>query len=92
MGQDPRQRTIEDLIPAILVILARSTNDKFDSNIIAQELKTEREEIDRCFEEMKYLRLIDLFTYFGPRYSARITPLGLANLEENNNSMEKKND
>ena len=92
MVQDPRQRTVEDLIPEILALLARSRDEKFDSNIIAQELKTEREEIDRCFEEMKYLRLIELFSSFGPRYFAKITPLGLANLESQNNSMEGKNE
>ena len=92
MLQDSRQRSIEDLIPEVLTILARSLDEKIDSKIVAQELKTETEEINSCFEEMKYLRLIELFTSFGPRYFARITPLGLANLESKNNSVEKKNE
>lgn len=92
MLQDSRQRSIKDLVPQVLTILARSQDEKLDSKIVAQELKTETEEINSCFEEMKYLRLIELFTCFGPRYLARITPLGLANIETKNNSVEKKNE
>jgi hypothetical protein len=91
MLEDSRQRTLEDLIPLILAILAGNKDEKFDSKFIAQELKTETEEINRCFEEMKYLKLIELFTYFGPRYFAQITPMGLANLTDKEHSMEKKN-
>ena len=91
MLEDNRQRTLEDLIPLILGILARNKDKQFDSKIIAQELKTETEEINRCFEEMRYLRLIELYTIFGPRYSAMITPLGLANLAKNKGLMENKN-
>ncbi len=91
MLEDPRQRSMEDLIPLILSILARNQNEKFDSKAVAKELKTETEEINHCFEEMSYLRLIELFAHFGPRYDARITPLGLANLVENKGSMEKNN-
>lgn len=91
MPVDSRQRTIEDLIPLILAILAGNKDKKIESRTIAQELKTEREEIDRCLEEMHYLKLIDLFCSLGPRYYAMITPLGLANLAERKNSLEKKN-
>jgi hypothetical protein len=91
MLEDPRQRTMEDLIPLVLDILARNQKGRFDSKMIAKELKTETEEINHCFEEMRYLKLIELFTCFGPRYEARITPLGLANLADNKDSMEKKN-
>ena len=92
MSEDSRQRTLEDLFPQILKTLARNKEEKFESWAIARELKTETEEIDRCFEEMKFLKLIEMFTYFGPRYFARITPLGLANLAEIKDSMEKKNE
>jgi hypothetical protein len=91
MLEDSRQRTMEDLIPLILAILAGNKDEIFDSKFIAQELKTETEEINHCFEEMKYLRLIELFTYFGPRYCAKITPMGLANLTDKKDSTEKKN-
>ena len=91
MLEDSRQRTLEDLIPLILSILARNRDEQVESKTIAQELKTETEEINRCFEEMKYLKLIELFTYFGPLYYAMITPLGLANLADNKDSLEKKN-
>jgi len=92
MLQDFRQRSIEDLIPEVLTILARSRDESIESKIVAQELKTETEEINSCFEEMKYLRLIELSTSFGPRYFAKVTPLGLANLESKNNLVEKKNE
>lgn len=83
---------MEDLIPEILAILARKQDEKFDSKTIAQEVKTETEEVNHCLEEMKYLRLIELFSYLGPRYYAMITPLGLANLAKKQSSMEKKNE
>jgi hypothetical protein len=91
MLEDSRQRTMEDLIPLVLQILAKNEAEKFDSRIVAKELKTEVEEVNRCFEEMRYLHLIEVQTLFGPRYFARITPLGLANLAEKKNVAEKKN-
>jgi hypothetical protein len=91
MLEDSRKRTIEDLIPEILAILARDKDKKCDSHDIADEVKTETEEVNRVFEEMKYLRLIELYTFFGPRYCAQITPLGLANLASNKRTTEKNN-
>jgi hypothetical protein len=92
MLEDSRHRSMEDLFPKILSILARNKNIRIYSDNIADELKTETEEINRAFEEMKYLKLIELYNSFGPRYYARITPMGLANIEENNNPGEKKNE
>lgn len=91
MLEDSRQRTMEDLFPKILAILAKNVNKRVESIPISRELKTETEEINRAFEKMHLLKLIELYTCFGPRYYAKITPLGLANLEDSKNSMEKKN-
>jgi glutamate-5-semialdehyde dehydrogenase len=81
MLEDSRQRSIEDLIPRILEVLSENKSEKVDSKKIASEVCTEVEEVNRCLEEMNYLKLIDLHTAFGPRYQAQITPVGLANLD-----------
>lgn len=88
MLQDSRQRSIEDLIPRILEVLSKKNNEKVDSKVIALEVCTEVEEVNRCLEEMSYLNLIELHTAFGPRYQARITPVGLANLASKSTSGE----
>jgi glutamate-5-semialdehyde dehydrogenase len=88
MLEDSRQRTIEDLIPRILEVLSEKKNEKVDSKKIASEVCTEVEEVNRCLEEMNYLKLIDMHTTFGPRYLAQITPVGLANLRTKSTSGE----
>ena len=88
MLEDSRNRTIEDLIPRILEVLSDKKNDKIDSKKIAAEVCTEVEEVNRCLEEMNYLKLIDLHVAFGPRYQAQITPVGLANLATKSTSAE----
>jgi glutamate-5-semialdehyde dehydrogenase len=88
MLEDSRQRSVEDLIPRILEVLSEKKNEKVDSKIVALEVCTEVEEVNRCLEEMKYLKLIELHTAFGPRYQAQITPVGLANLATRSTSGE----
>jgi glutamate-5-semialdehyde dehydrogenase len=88
MLEDSRQRTLEDLIPKILKVLAKTKNEKVDSKQIAVEVCTEVEEVNRCLEEMSYLKLIELHSAFGPRYQAKITPVGLANLATRSTSVE----
>jgi hypothetical protein len=80
MLEDSRKRTLEDLIPRILNILAQNPLEQVEAKKLALDLVTEVEEVNRCLEEMKYLKLIDLHTGFGPHYAAQITPIGLANL------------
>jgi glutamate-5-semialdehyde dehydrogenase len=80
MKEDSRQRTMEDLIPEVLKVLAARPQEKLESREIAALVKTEVEEINRCLEEMRYLKLVELHTAFGPLYYAQITALGLANL------------
>jgi glutamate-5-semialdehyde dehydrogenase len=81
MLEDSRKRTLEDLIPRIMEILAKKKDEPVSAKKLADDLATEVEEVNRCLEEMKYLKLIDLHTAFGPRYSAQITPIGMANLK-----------
>src|SRR5512137_1768890 len=88
MLEDSRQRSLEDLIPSILEVLSEKKTEKVDSKKIATEVCTEVEEVNRCLEEMSYLKLIDLHTAFGPRYQAQITPIGLANLNTKSSSGE----
>jgi glutamate-5-semialdehyde dehydrogenase len=86
MLEDSRQRSVEDLIPRILEVLSNTKSEKVDSKKIASEVRTEVEEVNRCLEEMNYMKLIDLHTAFGPRYQAQITPVGLANLDSKSTS------
>jgi glutamate-5-semialdehyde dehydrogenase len=81
MKEDSRQRTLEDLIPEVLKMLAEHPQEKMESKHLAGLLHSEVEEVNRCLEEMKYLKLVELHTAFGPRYFAQVTASGLANLK-----------
>ncbi len=81
MREDNRSTKLEGLIPTILQVLAERQDEKVNSHDIAQQIKVGVDEVNRCLEEMRYMRLVELRTALGPSLSARVTPLGLANLE-----------
>ena len=73
------QENLDNLIPKILHMLSSDPDSKFEAEEIAERLKTGLEEVNRCLEQMSYLKLIDLHVAFGPRYLAQVTAMGLAN-------------